>query len=124
MVCLLGVLVHILFYARMFVKVMVLLDVLPCYTTYFVTCLTMWHNILEDSNLYIQHCESIKSHIIFIFNTVRTSKVIQIFVRYVFGSGRGLGMDCPHPWKPCCTCTCLDRICNMFVEKANMEVDL
>jgi len=41
---------------------MVLLDVMPCYTTYFVTCLTMWHNILEDSNLHIQHCENLKAH--------------------------------------------------------------
>jgi len=55
---------------------MVLLDVMPCYAAYFVTCLTMWHNVLEDTNLYIQHCESIRSHIILIVNTVRTSKLI------------------------------------------------
>jgi len=72
---------------------MVLLDVMPCYAAYFVTCLTMWHNVLEDSNLYIQHCESIRSHIILVVNIVRTSKLIRIFVCYVFGSGRGLGME-------------------------------
>jgi hypothetical protein len=83
----------------MFMKVMVLLGVIPCYAAYFVTCLTMWHNILEDSNLYIQHCGSIRSHIIFIFSTVKTLKLIQISVMCSV-MVEALGWTVPSPGNP------------------------
>lgn len=78
-------------------KVMGLLDVMPCYAAYFVTCLTMWCNVLEDGNLYIRHCESFRSHIIFIFNTVRTYEYLFVTCLVVV---EALGWTVPTPGNP------------------------